>query len=164
MNLRNALRSEDTEQIQVVAWADWNAIMHPELKWLHHIPNGGSRNKAEAVKFKQMGVRSGISDLFLPCARGMYHGLYIEMKYGDGRLQQTQKEFLSDMTDDKRAELFGRQTDEGIVIKGLFEKEYVAWVSDKAMQEEIEQNRCGNPTQIHDFKTYLPKSYFTSGR
>ena len=70
-----------------------------ELKWLHHIPNGGSRNKAEAVKFKQMGVRSGISDLFLPCARGMYHGLYIEMKYGDGRLQQTQKEFLSDMTD-----------------------------------------------------------------
>lgn len=99
MNLRNALRSEDTEQIQVVAWADWNAIMHPELKWLHHIPNGGSRNKAEAVKFKQMGVRSGISDLFLPCARGMYHGLYIEMKYGDGRLQQTQKEFLSDMTD-----------------------------------------------------------------
>ena len=99
MNLRNALRSEDTEQIQVVAWADWNAIMHPELKWLHHIPNGGSRNKAEAVKFKQMGVRSGRSDLFLPCARGMYHGLYIEMKYGDGRLQQTQKEFLSDMTD-----------------------------------------------------------------
>lgn len=99
MNLRNALRSEDTEQIQVVAWADWNAIMHPELKWLHHIPNGGSRNKAEAVKLKQMGVRSGISDLFLPCARGMYHGLYIEMKYGDGRLQQTQKEFLSDMTD-----------------------------------------------------------------
>ena len=73
--------------------------MHPELKWLHHIPNGGSRNKAEAVKLKQMGVRSGISDLFLPCARGMYHGLYIEMKYGDGGLQQTQKEFLSDMTD-----------------------------------------------------------------
>lgn len=69
-----------------------------------------------------------------------------------------------ELTDDKRAELFGRQTDEGVVIKGLFEKEYVAWVSDKAMQEEIEQNRCGNPTQIHDFKTYLPRSYFTSGR
>lgn len=69
-----------------------------------------------------------------------------------------------ELSDDKRAELFGRQTDEGIVIKGLFEKEYVAWVSDKAMQEEIEQNRCGNPTQIHDFKTYLPRSYFSSGR
>lgn len=32
MNLRNALRSEDTEQIQVVAWADWNAIMASGIK------------------------------------------------------------------------------------------------------------------------------------
>ena len=84
MNLRNALRSEDTEQINVIAWADWNAIMYPELRWLHHIPNGGSRNKAEAVKFKQMGVRSGVSDLCLPYPKGIYHGLYIEMKYGSG--------------------------------------------------------------------------------
>lgn len=100
MNLRNALRSEDTEQINVVSWADWNAVVaHPELKWLHHIPNGGSRNKAEAVKLKQMGVRSGVSDLFLPCPKGIYHGLYIEMKYGDGRLQQSQKEFLRDMAE-----------------------------------------------------------------
>lgn len=75
MNLRNALRSEDTEQINVIAWADWNAIMYPELRWLHHIPNGGSRNKAEAVKFKQMGVRSGVSDLCLPYPKGIYHGL-----------------------------------------------------------------------------------------
>lgn len=99
MNLRNALRSEDTEQINVIAWADWNAIMYPELRWLHHIPNGGSRNKAEAVKFKQMGVRSGVSDLCLPYPKGMYHGLYIEMKYGSGVLQGTQKEFLSDMAE-----------------------------------------------------------------
>ena len=97
MNLRNALRSEDTEHINVIAWADWNEVRYPELRWLHHIPNGGSRNKAEAVKLKQMGVRSGVADLFLPCARGMYHGLYLEMKYGDGRLQETQREFLRDM-------------------------------------------------------------------
>ena len=56
MNLRYAKRSEDTEQINVASWAAWNERQYPELKWLHHIPNGGSRNKAEAVKLKQMGV------------------------------------------------------------------------------------------------------------
>ena len=57
MNLRYALRSEDTEQINAASWAAWNERQYPELKWLHHIPNGGSRNKAEAVKLKQMGVK-----------------------------------------------------------------------------------------------------------
>ena len=45
MNLRNAVRSEDTEQINVMEWARWNVSKYPELKWLHHIPNGGSRNR-----------------------------------------------------------------------------------------------------------------------
>lgn len=93
MNMRYAMRSEDTEQINVVSWANWNMNRYPELKWLHHVPNGGSRNKQEAVKLKQMGVKAGVSDLCLPYPKG----LYIEMKFGDNRQQETQKEFLSDM-------------------------------------------------------------------
>lgn len=99
MNMRYALRSEDTEQINVIQWAGWNTVRFPELKWLHHCPNGGSRNRNEAVKFKQMGVKAGVSDLCLPYPKGMYCGLYIEMKYGDNRLQDTQKEFLADMAE-----------------------------------------------------------------
>ena len=97
MNMKYALRSEDTEQISVIQWAGWNMNRYPELKWLHHCPNGGSRNRNEAVKFKQMGVRAGVSDLCLPYPRGIYCGLYIEMKYDKGRLQDSQKEFLKDM-------------------------------------------------------------------
>lgn len=97
MNLRYAKRSEDTEQINVTSWAAWNERQYPELKWLHHIPNGGSRNKAEAVKLKQMGVKAGVSDLCLPYPKGIYCGLYIEMKFGDGKYQKSQKEFLTDM-------------------------------------------------------------------
>lgn len=97
MNLRYAKRSEDTEQINVTSWAAWNERQYPELKWLHHIPNGGSRNKAEAVKLKQMGVKAGVSDLCLPYPKGIYCGLYIEMKFGDGKHQKSQKEFLTDM-------------------------------------------------------------------
>lgn len=99
MNIRNALRSEDTEQINVISWATWNTNRYPELKWLHHVPNGGSRNKQEAVKLKQMGVKAGVSDLCLPYPKGAYCGLYIEMKYGKNKQQDTQKEFLADMAE-----------------------------------------------------------------
>ncbi|GFI29413.1 hypothetical protein IMSAGC013_00799 [Lachnospiraceae bacterium] len=99
MNLKYALRSEDTEQIAVIQWAQYSIARFPELKWLHHIPNGGSRNKAEAAKLKQMGVKAGVSDLCLPYPHGKYHGLYIEMKYGAGRKQDSQKIFLKDMAE-----------------------------------------------------------------
>lgn len=31
MNMKYAMRSEDTEQINVVSWADWNRKRYPEL-------------------------------------------------------------------------------------------------------------------------------------
>ena len=78
VNRRYARRSEDTEQMSVMDWARWNQNVHPELELLHHCPNGGSRNKAEAVKLKQMGVKAGIPDLCLPVPMGMYNGLYLK--------------------------------------------------------------------------------------
>lgn len=99
MNLRYAKRSEDTEQISVINWASWSESRYPELRWLHHIPNGGSRNKQEAVKLKQMGVKAGVSDLHLPFPKGAYIGLYIEMKYGSNKPTKEQIEFLSTMQD-----------------------------------------------------------------
>ena len=87
--------SEDTEQETVIQWARMCSGRWPELKLLYHIPNGGSRNKKEAVKLKRMGVKAGVADLFLPVARSGYHGLYIEMKYEDGRLSKSQREFLT---------------------------------------------------------------------
>lgn len=99
MNLKYAMRSEDTEQIAVIQWSQYNMNRYPELKWLHHCPNGGSRNRNEAVKLKQMGVKAGVSDLCLPYPKGIYCGLYIEMKFGGNRQQETQKEFLKDMAE-----------------------------------------------------------------
>lgn len=86
--------NEDAEQETVIQWARYSSGRWPELQLLHHIPNGGSRNKKEAVKLKRMGVLAGVADLHLPVARSGYHGLYIEMKFGDGRIQKSQKEFL----------------------------------------------------------------------
>lgn len=99
MKLRNMKRGEDTEQIKVMRWAAGAECRYPELRWLYHVPNGGSRDSAEAIKLKNMGVKRGVSDLCLPFPHGRYHGLYIEMKYGRNRTTKEQAEFLRDMRD-----------------------------------------------------------------
>jgi hypothetical protein len=86
---------EETEQQAVIQWARLSSGRFPELALLHHIPNGGSRNVREGAKLKRMGVLAGVPDLHLPAARGGYHSLYIEMKFGDGRISREQKEFMN---------------------------------------------------------------------
>jgi len=55
---------------------------YPDIgELLIHPPNGGFRKNAfEGWRLKQAGVRAGVSDLFLPIARGGYFGLWIEFK------------------------------------------------------------------------------------
>jgi len=85
--------SESKEQIKLVNWAKKQRERCLELRWLHHIPNGGDRNIRVASKLKLEGVESGVFDLFLPVARWKKHGLYIEMKYGNNKLSKKQQEF-----------------------------------------------------------------------
>lgn len=67
-----------------------------------------------------------------------------------------------ELPEDKLIELFGNyiENEDDEVIHGLFDKQVISYVSDKAMRQEIEENRRGNPTQVCDFTTYLPRSYF----
>ena len=85
-------------QIMLFQWAQLSAGKYPELKLLYHCPNGGSRNKIEAARLKAQGVRAGIPDLFLPVARSGYYGLYLELKSAKGRLQDTQKAWLNELS------------------------------------------------------------------
>lgn len=77
--------TEDEEQIGLFSWAALSSGRFPALRWMFHIPNGGKRSKSEAARFRAMGVKPGVSDIFLPCARGGFHGLFIELKALDGR-------------------------------------------------------------------------------
>ena len=86
---------EAAEQIKLFRWVDLvSKNYYPELRLLYHVPNGGSRNELEAVNLKKQGVRSGVPDLCLPVARGGYHGLYIEMKYGKNKPTKKQWEWI----------------------------------------------------------------------
>lgn len=75
---------EAKEQIALFVWA--NMQPHPYLPgkvgdYLFAIPNGGYKLPIPlAVKFKRMGVKSGVSDVFLPNANTRYNGLWVEMK------------------------------------------------------------------------------------
>ena len=80
----NQIPTEAQEQATLFQWAGMMAGKWPELRLCHAIPNGGSRNPIEARHLKEQGVKPGIPDLFLPCARGGWHGLYIEMKRRKG--------------------------------------------------------------------------------
>lgn len=96
--------SEDGEQMAVFAWAASMCGQYPQLKWMHAIPNGGSRNIAEATKLVAAGLRKGVLDIFLPWPKAVrnyeLHGLYIEMKIEkrrkekNGGLTEEQIEFI----------------------------------------------------------------------
>lgn len=83
--------SESALQIQCIRWFD---TQYPYWsKFLFHIRNGGSIKSArEGAKFKRMGVRKGIPDLFLSIPAGGTHGFYIELKKQNGKPSEEQIE------------------------------------------------------------------------
>ena len=82
-------QSEEDEQTALFQYASWQK--EPEWKMLFSIPNGGYRKLKTGARMKRTGLKAGIPDIFLPVGRGMYHGLFIEMKSEKGTVQKNQK-------------------------------------------------------------------------
>lgn len=89
------LAAAGTEHAHQAALFQWIATQtqHPLLKLCFAIPNGGHRSKATAARLKAEGVKAGVPDIFLPVARGGFHGLFIEMKIKGGRLSAHQDDW-----------------------------------------------------------------------
>ena len=86
--------TEHQEQSMLIAWARMTESTWPELALLHAIPNGGHRHIAVAVRMKAEGTKPGVPDVCLPVARGCFHGLYIEMKFGKNVPSKNQKRWI----------------------------------------------------------------------
>lgn len=91
---RPRVEHEAMEQETLFSWAEHMQHIYPCLALLHHIPNGGYRNTAEAARLKRQGVKPGVPDICLPVARGAFHGLYIELKAEGGTASKKQKEWI----------------------------------------------------------------------
>jgi hypothetical protein len=91
-------RTEEKEQALLVRWSHRVAVreLMPELRWLHHSPNGGKRDAVTGGQMRALGVKPGFPDLILPVPRGTRPGLAIEMKRpdGTGRATTEQREWL----------------------------------------------------------------------
>lgn len=88
-------RNEEIEQAKVIKWSHKVAVREvmPDLRWLHHSPNGGHRSKIAGAQMKALGTKPGFLDLILPVRSGNYPGLVIEMKSDVGTLTKEQKEW-----------------------------------------------------------------------
>ena len=80
-------RQVSENEVHMLAW-QWVCEAYPDLL-IFHVPNGGNRNLAEALKFKRMGVLPGVAD-FLMFAEA---DIAIELKDKGGDQSKAQKKF-----------------------------------------------------------------------
>lgn len=86
--------SEFSHQVALFCWCALSAKTYPELRWFHAIKNEErSGNVVAGARAKQSGIKAGVSDTCLPVKRGVYSGLYIEMKKPGGKPSEKQLEF-----------------------------------------------------------------------
>ena len=100
MRRRTAGPSESQEQKALFQWAALAEQKYPELRLMHHVPNGGLRDARTAVNLKREGVKRGVPDISLPVPRGKYHGLYIEMKVGNNKLTKEQQQWFKSLEEE----------------------------------------------------------------
>lgn len=108
--------TEAEEQITVVDFCRISGI--PVV----HIPNEGKRSPWRGAEEVRMGLARGFPDLFLPIARGKYHGLMIEMKAQNGRLSAEQRGWLTTLRENGYATAVCYGAEEAINIIKKYRK------------------------------------------
>ena len=111
---------EDAEIQAVIQWAD----LQPEIKgMLLHIENERNCSYYLGKIRKKMGVRKGVSDVFLPYPVGIYHGLWVELKgpkgmkgYKPASISIEQKIWINRMIDHDYYACVAYGADETILI------------------------------------------------
>lgn len=84
------MNKEDALQIEVINYLRYQ---YPKALFFH-VPNGGKRNVIEAVKFKRMGVLSGVPDILILNNNFPYSGLAIELKIKPNKPSKNQLEVI----------------------------------------------------------------------
>lgn len=78
---------------------DWIAYQ-PLLRDIAiHIPNEGKRSWHYGKKLKRLGLKKGVSDLFIPYPTYQHAGLWLEIKKIGGKLTTSQSAWLNKMRD-----------------------------------------------------------------
>lgn len=90
------MKPEDILQINLINWLEYH---YPDIAQdAYHIPLQRKCSIQQGRLLKRMGVKPGISDLFVAVPMQGYHGLFLELKEGSGKPSKAQQEFLARMT------------------------------------------------------------------
>lgn len=95
--LKSGALSEESLHKAVITWVNTAPFMKPYRKLVIHFPNEGKRSLRYGALMKAIGMRRGVSDLFIAPARHGFSGAWIELKASGGIVSLEQKEFLDDM-------------------------------------------------------------------
>ena len=93
--------TEHDQQAALFAYLRMMESRYPVLKWIHAIPNGAwfQGNWGLINKTIAEGLTKGVWDIFVPVPVDDKAGLYIEMKFGSGKLRDEQVQFQADVGD-----------------------------------------------------------------
>jgi hypothetical protein len=84
------------EQIEQCKLMDW-IRSRPDLEpYVFHIGNERKTSVQQGRLLKRMGVRSGVSDLFIGIPQGNMHGMFLELKVGKNKPTDSQEKFMMD--------------------------------------------------------------------
>ncbi|WP_080056843.1 VRR-NUC domain-containing protein [Spirosoma aerolatum] len=113
LNKKKPAKGNPEHDLQCQVVSDFDRDYPDYEGLLYAIPNGAklpfknvknrktgkiSRYCPEAMKLKAEGLRPGVPDLCLPVPKGRYHGLYVEMKYGDNKPTPEQNYWMQRLT------------------------------------------------------------------
>jgi len=107
--------SETDIQITVIAWCK---LRKDEARHAFHISNESKRTRVGHAIQAKMGKRAGAADLFIPGARGGWHGLFLELKKSGETPKPKQLEFARDMGEDGYLATWADSVDEALRIIG----------------------------------------------
>jgi len=109
------------EALEQIALFQWIKTQPHISRFAFSIPNERKTSPQTGLLLKRMGLRPGVSDVFIAVPREMFHGLFIEMKAGKNKTTKSQDEFLSDMRESGYATAICYGATEAInIIKNYF--------------------------------------------
>lgn len=84
------------EQVAQVNFINWINYHYPDIgkNDTHHFANERKCTVMEGRLLKRMGVTKGVADIFVGIPQNGFHGLWIELKVGKGKVSREQKAFL----------------------------------------------------------------------
>lgn len=111
--LKSGEISEQSMQKGIMQWVR----LQPNInKLVLHFANEGKRSARYGKVLKDMGLRPGVSDLYIAMMRHGYGGAWIELKSTKGALRASQEEFLHDMKKQGYFTFVSRSIDETIKL------------------------------------------------